>query len=245
MKLWILSGPATINGNEITLIGLGTVVLRAEQAGNEEFMSAAAERHFVVGDAIALTLEATDGTIEATPRVAQYVSGSTVSLRAKAAVGFRFDHWEGDAAGTSNPLTIFLDRNKHVIARFTVAKPGSIDPTFDASNSSYPSAVALATQPDGKILVAVGSSPGTRLNADGSIDPTFSFVANAPVLALALQADGKILLGGTFTEVNGALRAGVARLHPNGALDVGFNPGEGSLTFNFVGIARPEAEPIW
>ena len=43
--------------------------------------------------------------------------------------------------------------------------------------------------------------------------------------AIALQADGKILVGGTFTMLAGAARAGIGRLNPNGSIDDTFNPG--------------------
>lgn len=52
--------------------------------------------------------------------------------------------------------------------------------------------------------------------------------ANAPVLAVAVQADGKILLGGEFTRVDGILLNHVARLHTDGYLDTFLTPGEGT-----------------
>src|SRR5262249_24554335 len=47
------------------------------------------------------------------------------------------------------------------------------------------------------------------------------------VSSLALQSDGKVLLSGIFTAVNGAARNLVARLNTNGSLDATFNPGAG------------------
>ncbi len=44
------------------------------------------------------------------------------------------------------------------------------------------------------------------------------------VVAMAIQADGKLLIGGYFTEVNGEARNHIARLHINGYLDTDFNP---------------------
>ncbi len=101
----------------------------------------------------------------------------------------------------------------------------------------------LATQPDGKLLVAgqftslrpgVGASATrnnlARLNTDGSVDATFDPNANGPIRALILQPDGRIVIGGDFTTVqpNGAsattTRNRVARLNTNGTLDLTFNP---------------------
>ena len=48
------------------------------------------------------------------------------------------------------------------------------------------------------------------------------------VWAIRIQADGKILIGGLFTMIDGVTRSGIARLLPNGVLDTGFNPGTGT-----------------
>jgi uncharacterized delta-60 repeat protein len=68
-----------------------------------------------------------------------------------------------------------------------------------------------------------------RLLTDGSIDATYGIGSgpNSTVQALVLQPDGKALIGGTFTEVNGVGRNRIARLNANGALDTGFDPGAG------------------
>ena len=53
-------------------------------------------------------------------------------------------------------------------------------------------------------------------------DPAFSASTNGVVQAIAVQADGKVLLGGSFTQVNGVARAGLARLNADGSLDTAF-----------------------
>ena len=76
---------------------------------------------------------------------------------------------------------------------------------------------SIRVQDDGKILVAgyFTSVNGltrnflARLNADGSLDMSFLNNlggANNPVFSLALQIDGKILAGGSFTNINGVAR---------------------------------------
>lgn len=47
-------------------------------------------------------------------------------------------------------------------------------------------------------------------------------VTGGSIHAAALQADGKLLIGGNFTHVDGTPRPGLARLHPDGTLDTGF-----------------------
>jgi len=83
---------------------------------------------------------------------------------------------------------------------------------------------ALLVQPDGKILVAgrftfknLVNRCLARLNEDGSEDLSFVNVDGAGTtgFALALQPDGKILLGHSF---------GVVRLNTNGAIDTTFGP---------------------
>jgi uncharacterized delta-60 repeat protein len=49
--------------------------------------------------------------------------------------------------------------------------------------------------------------------------------ANSTVIALAVQADGKIVVGGAFTTLGGLPRDYIARLNPDGTLDAAFNPG--------------------
>lgn len=47
---------------------------------------------------------------------------------------------------------------------------------------------------------------------------------NGEVLALVVQPDGKVILGGSFTAVNGVPRQNLARLNPDGSVDVSFIP---------------------
>src|SRR5207247_2555797 len=64
-----------------------------------------------------------------------------------------------------------------------------------------------------------------RLNTDGSVDPSFDSGTgpNGLVYSVALQPDGKLLIGGEFTGVNGTSRNHIARLNANGSLDTSFN----------------------
>jgi uncharacterized delta-60 repeat protein len=61
----------------------------------------------------------------------------------------------------------------------------------------------------------------------GALDTSFapSSGANQTVYAVAAQSDGKVLIGGAFTTVNGTSRSRIARLNADGSLDAGFNPG--------------------
>jgi len=96
----------------------------------------------------------------------------------------------------------------------------------------------LALQPDGRILAAgtftsVGGTFRTnvaRLQADGSLDPSFDPGAGPAGLVriLAIQTDTRILIGGEFTTVNNTNRNRIARLNADGSLDTTFDPGTGA-----------------
>ncbi|MGZ4988219.1 MAG: delta-60 repeat domain-containing protein, partial [Limisphaerales bacterium] len=106
---------------------------------------------------------------------------------------------------------------------------------------------ALALQPDGKLVVA-GSFDRidatqmrgiARLNGDGSIDKTFNpgSGADSSVQTVAVQTDGKILLGGTFQQVDGVKRNYLARLNPDGTVDQTFAPEGLSVVVRAIALA--------
>jgi uncharacterized delta-60 repeat protein len=110
---------------------------------------------------------------------------------------------------------------------------------FDPNANSF-SVRAIVVQPDGKILIggdfttlspnggpAVARNCLARFNPDGTLDTAFNPNANAVVYSIALQADGKILVGGLFSNIGGQPRNRIARLDPTtGAVD-SFDPNAG------------------
>lgn len=61
-----------------------------------------------------------------------------------------------------------------------------------------------------------------RMLADGSVDPAFRanvLGANTPIYGLVPQADGKVLISGGFTLIDGVACKGFARLNSDGSLD--------------------------
>jgi uncharacterized delta-60 repeat protein len=142
------------------------------------------------------------------------------------------------AGGFFNPA---LAQDDFAVARYEA--DGSLDPGFgvdgkvlvDFGGIDYANAVAI--QADGKIIVAGKGGPNldfatARLNADGTLDPTFGnagkvltdFGDNEAVNDLGLQTDGKILAIGRRT---GWLA--VVRYLADGSLDQEFN-GSGIAT---------------
>jgi uncharacterized delta-60 repeat protein len=113
---------------------------------------------------------------------------------------------------------------------------GQTDITFHAT-ANRPSVVRL--QPDGRILVLDYTL--RRLNYNGTNDPTFvvpqlgSGRSDSAILAgMEVQADGRILIYGSFNSVNGVPRIGVARLLANGSVDPTFVPDPSIIATGFV-----------
>lgn len=116
-------------------------------------------------------------------------------------------------------------------------RPGAFDPAFNALSGPNDNVFALAVRPDGRVLVGGGFAringniPAgiAQFNADGSLDATFNpgIGVAGTVFAVGLQTDGKVVLGGAFTAVNGFTRKNLARLNADGSLDTGFDPGVG------------------
>src|SRR5204862_2126597 len=104
--------------------------------------------------------------------------------------------------------------------------------------SALASVYAIAVQADGKILVGgnfstlapngglmVTRNNIARLETDGRLDQTVNLsTVGSAVDATAVQPDGKILIGGSFTTVLGVARTNIARLNTDGTLDTAFNP---------------------
>ena len=94
------------------------------------------------------------------------------------------------------------------------------------------SAIGVAVQADGKIIIAsqiqtvgaTGVVDIARLERDGSLDPDFIGLSavNGEIKAVAVQADGKIAIGGTFDTINSTPHHHLARLNSNGTLDTSF-----------------------
>ncbi len=76
-------------------------------------------------------------------------------------------------------------------------------------------------------------------HAQNTVEASFAPVVNGPVSSVAAQADGKVVIGGMFTEVNGVARPYLARLNADGSLDSTFNPMAGPNQFiNHVQISQ-------
>lgn len=110
-----------------------------------------------------------------------------------------------------------------------LSSSGAVDPGFHY-DSEYPRRIAVWGEKFYGIHALPGEARIRRYNADGSIDltfssPSFTYAAGASLECVAAQPDGKALVAGQFTEVNGASHAGLARLNVDGSVDATFDAG--------------------
>jgi len=135
----------------------------------------------------------------------------------------------GGGAGISGPT------NAVVTIRDDEFRPGALDSSFDTGDGPNNFVQSLAVQPDGRVVVggAFTSFSGAsrryiaRLRTSGSLDSSFDPGpgASALVSSVASLPDGRVMLGGGFTNVNGMSFNRVARLNTNGSPDLSLSQG--------------------
>ncbi|MBX3744408.1 MAG: hypothetical protein KF833_03795 [Verrucomicrobiae bacterium] len=118
--------------------------------------------------------------------------------------------------------------------RVAILRPdGSLDPRFRFDPGADRAVHALVIDADGRLVLggaflSIAGRPVTRLARllpTGALDPAFQtpLGPDRDVLALALDSDGRILVGGRFRQLAGTA-LGLARLLPDGLPDPDFLP---------------------
>ena len=175
----------------------------------------------------------TDGTLDNTfnTGTGPYGDVSSIAIQSdgKIIIGGRFTSFNGVL--------------KEYIARLNA--DGTLDNTFNIGTGANNS-VTIAIQPDGKIIIGgyftsfkgVSKNYLARLNSDGTFDNSFNIGtgANHAIESIAIQSDGKIIIGGNFTSFNGVSINHLARVNADGTLDNTFNTGTGA-SYNVESIA--------
>ncbi len=180
---------------------------------------------------------AAPGDVDATfnPDINDTVFCSVVQTDGKILIGGRFS-----AVGGS-------PRNH--IARLNAN--GTLDTSFNPNADDW--VTGLTLQADGKIIVcgsfsAVGGLARplvTRLHADGTVDPGFNPVplsSGGSIHCAVLQADGKIVIGGTFATTGAVVRHSLVRLHTDGIVDESFNANPVGGVFSLA--AQPDGKIV-
>jgi uncharacterized delta-60 repeat protein len=200
----------------------------------------------------------TDGTLDTTFGIA----GLSVAAFNLGGTGNNTDIAQGVAIQADGKIVVAgsarnaLNRNVFAVDRLN--SNGYFDTTFGVGGKQTLSftltgdqaANAVAIQADGRIVAAGVAVDGAgqdefavaRLDTAGAVDPSFGTLgkvlvnlpgANEEANALAIQADGKIVVVGNSTQAPGNLDFAAARLNTNGTLDTTFNKvGYQTVDFN-------------
>jgi uncharacterized delta-60 repeat protein len=176
--------------------------------------------------------------ISTSPADYHFAPGTQDTTFGEAGLGFRGDVW-ALALQPDGKVIVGGNFSKYngidIISIARLNADGTLDTTFNQGGFGTDATIFdIVLQPDGKILIAgsftqynrVARSRIARLNADGTLDTTFSQTGsglNDLVSVMVLQPDGKVLVGGQFTAYNGIARSRVARLNADGTLDTTFS----------------------
>lgn len=202
-----------------------------------------------------IVFDANGGVSGSVPASVSYRSGEVVGLSGNTGglvrPGFAFAGWNSRADGkgiTYNEGFRFagLDEKVTLYARWMAS--GSVDETFNRGNGPGGTVECIVLQNDGKIILAgnFGSYNAikvnniVRINPDGTVDEKF-FCKKGPddvVTSIATQADGKIIIAGSFKNVNRVPRPYLARLNKDGSLDMSYKPGIEPGSVRHIALAQ-------
>ena len=125
-------------------------------------------------------------------------------------------------------FTLFDGTNINRIARLNF--DGTLDNTFTVGSGFNASVRTIVIQSDGKILVGgdfttyneTNINRIARLNSDGTLDDTFTVGSgfDFSVKTIAIQSDGKILVGGDFTKYNDISAQKIVVLSSDGLFNI-------------------------
>jgi uncharacterized delta-60 repeat protein len=253
---WLKDGVPLADGENVQDAGTASLAVGNVLKADEGVYSVIVSNAFASATSAVARLTVIDPVVTAQPvsQIRQLGENVTFNVAVAGTAPLAYQWWKedvplGGATGASLALTNLQSGdagNYHAVISnqfgsvtsatvlLTVNAP-TLDPAFGAwaDGDIY----ALALQPDGRILVGgaftrlgpsgSGHTNLARVNPDGTLDSAFNPRPNSDVCALALQPDGKILVGGRFTTLGGQSRSNLGRLNANGSLDSSFNTGTG------------------
>jgi len=241
-----------------------TIALATQKAvilqGTSVTVDATVTRSAGFDGAIDLTVTGLPNGVSAAPvNVAKGATSATITLSADAAAPHSLPT---DAAVNGTSGTVSAQQGVTVTVR---GPAGSLDTSFaDGGKAIVPIdgsddyARAMTVQPDGKIVVAGWGNTSigyafelARLQRDGALDTAFGNAGKvltkigngaAEANAVALQADGKILVAGTVNESPKGKSFALARYNSDGSLDTAF--GSNGIVITSFGSQSDEAFAI-
>lgn len=140
--------------------------------------------------------------------------------------GFRIE----DAAGTTLAGPFSAENDLTAVATTTLSPGTYYIVAFGTGNRQFADSTGYNDYGStGRYLITADMVP---LTVAGSLDPSFeSIEANSSIFSLALQPDGKVLVGGAFTTYDGLLAKNIVRLNADGSLDDTFEANIGTADF--------------
>lgn len=111
-------------------------------------------------DELALNVTASPaaaGTVTKSPSANYYAPKSTVQLTAKANEGWKFVGWEGGATGSTETISVTMDKEKSVVAKFELVGETSVNLLKDGN---FPSGSVISTSNDASWFLGQGTNWG-------------------------------------------------------------------------------------
>ncbi|MFN2396930.1 MAG: malectin domain-containing carbohydrate-binding protein, partial [Bacteroidales bacterium] len=102
-----------------------------------------------------LSTSAANGSIALNPAGGYYEEGTLVNVTAIPNSGYTFSGWQGDLSGIENPVTIVMDTDKNILAKFS--NPNALKLTIIAVNGSVQATPNLDSYPKGASVILVAT----------------------------------------------------------------------------------------
>jgi uncharacterized repeat protein (TIGR02543 family) len=98
------------------------------------------------------------GTVTKSPSANYYAPKTTVELTAKANEGWKFVGWEGAVTGTSETVSVTMDKDKSVVAKFELVGETTVNLLKDGD---FPSGSVISTSNDASWFLGQGTNWGS------------------------------------------------------------------------------------
>ncbi|WP_290727328.1 glycoside hydrolase family 11 protein [Fibrobacter sp. UBA2449] len=111
-------------------------------------------------DELALNVTASPaaaGTVTKSPNANYYAPKTTVQLTAKANEGWKFVGWEGAVTGSTETISVTMDKEKDVVAKFELVGETTVNLLKDGD---FPSSSVISTNQDASWFLGQGSNWG-------------------------------------------------------------------------------------
>ncbi len=97
------------------------------------------------------------GTVTKSPEANYYAPKTAVQLTAKANEGWKFVGWEGDATGSTETISVTMDKEKSVVAKFELVGETTVNLLKDGD---FPSGSVISTSQDASWFLGQGTNWG-------------------------------------------------------------------------------------